>query len=133
MSADIPLRAMGVTMDCADVVAMADFWQAALGFRARSDSGGTDLAITLSDSVNGRTINHLTLQPVPEPKAAKHRVHIDLFPQDPASARAELLALGATVLVEPDFTEPGHLGFHAIVMADPEGGEFCLVVRPPKD
>ncbi len=131
MSADIPLRAMGVTMDCADVVRMADFWQAALGFGIRT--GDERHAVTLSGSVNARTLNHLTLQQVPESKAAKHRVHIDLFPEDPLSARAELLALGATVLVEPDFSEPGHLGFHAIVMADPEGGEFCLVVRAPKD
>jgi hypothetical protein len=131
MSADIELRAMGVTMDCADVVRLADFWQAALGFRSRT--GDERHTITLSDSVNSRTINHLTLQRVPEPKSAKHRIHIDLFPQDPASARAELLALGATVLSEPDFTVPGHLGFHAVVMADPEGGEFCLVMRAPKD
>ncbi|MGI9614936.1 MAG: VOC family protein, partial [Acidimicrobiales bacterium] len=77
----------------------------------------------------GRPLNHLTIQRVPEEKAAKHRLHLDLFVRDDVEAIAELEALGATVLVPAD--GPGHAGMTATVMADPDGGEFCVVCRRP--
>lgn len=123
------LRAVGFTMDAADVNRLADFWQAALGYRKRE---GSHAAVTLSDPAADRVPNHITFQQVPEAKVAKHRFHIDLFTSDAASAVAELTALGATVLSEPDYSTEGHLGFYATVMADPEGGEFCIVSRAPK-
>ena len=123
------LRAVGFTMDAADPQRLADFWQAALGYRKRE---GSHAAVTLSDPGDARVPNHMTFQRVPEPKVAKHRFHIDLFTGDPAVAVAELVGLGATVLTEPDYSNDGHLGFHATVLADPEGGEFCVVSRAPK-
>lgn len=126
----LELRASGVTMDCDDVARMADFWQAALGFRSRA--GDERTAVTLSDPATARVMNHLSLQKVPESKTAKHRVHLDLFPVDGQRAKARLVELGATVLREPADGDPAHFGFQAIVMLDPEGGEFCLVVRPSK-
>ncbi|MFN0092437.1 MAG: VOC family protein [Acidimicrobiales bacterium] len=123
----LALRATGITMDCADVGRMADFWQAALGFATRA--GDERQAVTLSEPRHGRSINHLTLQKVPEPKSAKHRVHLDLFPADLERAKARLVELGAAVAREPATDEPGHFGFQATVMVDPEGGEFCLVAR----
>ena len=72
-------------------------------------------------------MNHLTIQRVPEPKTAKHRLHFDLFVTDDIETITELEALGASVLVPAG--EPGHEGMTATVMADPEGGEFCVVCR----
>jgi predicted enzyme related to lactoylglutathione lyase len=66
---------------------------------------------------------------VPEPKLAKHRIHLDLFVTDADAEVARLEGLGARVLSRPD-GPGGHLGFRATVMADPEGGEFCVVSRP---
>lgn len=124
------LRAIGVTIDCADPDRIADFWQAALGFTKRVGDGRP--YITLSESGgSSRMLNHLTIQRVPEAKTAKLRAHLDLFTGDMSSEVARLVALGATVQVpasteaEPD----GHLGFRATVMADPEGAEFCVVSR----
>jgi hypothetical protein len=57
---------------------------------------------------------------VPEPKAAKHRVHLDVDVGDLDG----LIGLGATVLTEPG----GDRSWW--IMADPEGGEFCAFVRP---
>jgi hypothetical protein len=57
---------------------------------------------------------------VPEPKKAKHRVHLDIY----ARALADLAALGATVV------EPQHGTRRWTIMADPEGGEFCAFPRP---
>lgn len=120
------VRAIGVTLDSNDPEMIADFWQAAIGFKNREGNG--DPYITLSDSEVGRPLNHLTIQRVPEGKAAKHRVHLDLFVREAEEQAtiAELEGLGATLLTP---AETGHLGMAATVMADPEGGEFCVVCR----
>ena len=119
------LRAIGVTVDSNDPERLADFWQAAIGFRRREGDGNP--YITLSDSDVGRPLNHLTIQLVPEPKAAKHRLHLDLFVADDEAEIERLQALGATVLVPAEGS--GHMGMTATVMADPDGGEFCVVCR----
>ncbi len=126
------LRTVGVTMDCADPEKLADFWQAAIGFTKRVGDGRP--YITLSGAETDRALNHLTIQRVPEAKAAKHRVHLDLFVADRPATVARLEALGAKVLHAPPGddaggSEGGHLGFIATVMVDPEGGEFCVVSR----
>lgn len=73
-------------------------------------------------------------QKVPEPKTTKNRVHLDLR----AAGRLEgeermvaletecerLVALGATRVERHEPAAPMSAGF--IVMADPEGNEFCL-------
>ncbi len=57
--ADAPqLRAVGVTIDCADPERIADFWQAAIGFNTRVGNGHP--YITLSEAGGGRMLNHLT-------------------------------------------------------------------------
>lgn len=118
------LRAIGVTLDSNDPERIADFWQQAIGYKTRIGDG--DPNITLSDSEVDRPLNHLTIQRVPEGKMAKHRLHLDLFVSDDEGAIAELVSLGATVLVpaeDPDQT------MTTTVMADPDGGEFCVVCR----
>ena len=52
---------------------------------------------------------------VPEPKSAKHRVHLDV-----RTDLDRVTGLGATVLRSPD----DEISWH--VCADPEGGEFCV-------
>ena len=145
-----------MTIDCADPRRIADFWQEAIGFRKRSGVG--EPYITLSECPTARSINHLTIQKVPEAKTAKLRAHLDLFVGDSDAEVARLSALGATVvevdtgdvstivsdvmnatdpaggaadsLADAPTSTPGHLGFVAVVMADPEGNEFCVVSRP---
>ena len=65
---------------------------------------------------------------MPEGKTAKHRMHLDLFPSDAEVMIAHLVTLGATIL-QHGATDDDHLGFSATIMADPEGGEFCVVRR----
>ncbi len=127
MSETFELRAVGLTLDCHDPEKLADFWQAALGFRKREGTG--DPYMTLSDSPVRRPLNHLTLQKVPEGKVVKHRMHLDLFASDADAMIAHLAALGAVILQHESTGEDNHLGFSATIMADPEGGEFCVVRR----
>lgn len=73
-------------------------------------------------------------QQVPEDKVAKNRVHLDVraAPGLEGEARmaaleaecSRLVALGATRLRREEPAPPLSAGF--IVMADPEGNEFCL-------
>ncbi|MBD8078508.1 VOC family protein [Cellulosimicrobium arenosum] len=73
-------------------------------------------------------------QQVPEEKVAKNRVHLDVrtapdLRDDARMAALEaecerLVALGATRLRRHEPEPPTSYGF--IVMADPEGNEFCL-------
>ncbi|WP_156251416.1 VOC family protein [Pseudactinotalea terrae] len=76
----------------------------------------------------------LFFQQVPEDKVAKNRVHLDVrtaseLRDDERMSALEtecdrLVALGATRLRRHEPAEPLSIGF--IVMADPEGNEFCL-------
>jgi len=65
----------------------------------------------------------ILFQEVPETKAGKNRVHLDLRlgDDDPEALRAQLQERGATVL------HSGRQGPHTwVTMADPEGNEFCV-------
>ena len=92
----------------------------------REGNGGP--YITISNSDVDRAVNHLTFQKVPEGKSAKNRVHLDMFVDDIAVEVERLVGLGAAVISPAG--DPSHLGFVAVVLTDPEGGEFCVVGRP---
>jgi predicted enzyme related to lactoylglutathione lyase len=59
-------------------------------------------------------------------KTGKNRLHLDLQSADPAAEQARVERLGGRRLTEYD---PG--GF--LVMADPEGNEFCILPDGPVD
>jgi uncharacterized protein YndB with AHSA1/START domain len=105
-----------VVIDCADSARLADFWAEVTGFV--KDASGEGWA-GLHDR-RGTGARLLFLQ-VPEPKTVKNRVHLDLYAADKGAEAERLIGLGATRL--QTFTE----GKGWIVMADPEGNEFCLV------
>jgi hypothetical protein len=65
------------------------------------------------------------LQPVDTPKTGhKNRCHLDLDADDKAAEVERLIRLGA---IRANVGQTGHEGF--IVMADPEGNEFCVLGR----
>ena len=111
------------TFDCADPVAVAAFWAAALDFElADADPEGAYVA-----DPSGRT-RGLFFQPVPEARSVKNRVHLDVRPTGSMASEVDRLqGIGATVLglVEKD-------GSFWTVMGDVEGNEFC-VLRGPDD
>jgi hypothetical protein len=59
---------------------------------------------------------------MPDAKAGKNRIHLDLRPDDQAAELARLEALGARRVDVGQRTEVSW-----IVLADPEGNEFCLL------
>ena len=142
-------RDIQVTFDCSDPGALAPFWAETLGYRVQAPPGDFDSwdealaamgvpperrndasAIVDPDGTGPRVF----FQRVPEGKELKNRVHLDVraapgLQGDERMAALEsecdrLVSMGARRLgrIEPD----PPLGAGHIVMADPEGNEFCL-------
>ena len=107
-----------VSFDAADALALARFWAAALGSDVDEDS--TDGKAFVEAAGWGGP--NVWFNQVPEPKTAKNRVHFDLRAPGPMDDEvARLQALGAVVL---------HRFPRSVVMADPEGNEFCVEPGP---
>ena len=104
---------MNIAFDCSDPRALAHFWAEVTGYSVEFESDDV-VRLRAPDS---RGVRRLVFWRVPEPKTTKTRVHVDLASRTPTDEVARLIALGATQLQEL----PGW-----IVLADPEGNEFCL-------
>lgn len=111
-----------VVFDAADLDAESAFWAEMLGGQVLGD----DQFHCVFD-LHDRWVIGVQLAPshVPPdwPDGAPQQVHLDLHIDDPASAHAEAIALGARLLQAADeLTAPdGHQ-----VYADPAGHPFCL-------
>ena len=106
-----------IVIDCADPRALAPFWSAVTGYREKY---GDDEWVQLVDPA-GRGVT-IGFQRVPEPKVGKNRLHIDLSADDEEAAAARIEGLGGKRLWVSDDAEDVF-----IVLADPEGNEFCVV------
>lgn len=112
-----------ITIDCADPYALGTFWAEALGSTLAQDDrpGDPEALVEL-----GSDVPNLLFVQVPEPKTVKNRVHLDLMPlrhsRDEEIER--LVELGATELADHRRVD----GRGWMVMADPEGNEFCVEI-----
>jgi hypothetical protein len=147
MSATV--KQVQVTFDCADPASLAGFWVEALGYRIDPPPRGfatwdeaLDAFGVPPEARNSRSAAsdpggvgpRLFFQRVPEGKEVKNRLHLDVrvAPGLEGEARMEALEAecerltghGATRIRRQDPAPPLENGF--IVMADPEGNEFCL-------
>ncbi|SCG36867.1 VOC family protein [Micromonospora humi] len=142
-------RDVQFTIDCADPAKLAAFWAEALGYRVQGPPPGFDSweqaltamgvpperhndasAVVDPDGAGPRVF----FQRVPEPKRVKNRVHLDVRAAPGLAEEARMTALeaaadrlvshGATRLERHEPAPPLDAGH--IVMADPEGNEFCL-------
>ena len=108
----------GLVLDCADPTRVAEFWAAALGY-VNLGSAGAYVALYPREGTGPK----LLLQHVIEPKTAKNRMHLDIEVPDIHSETRRLTALGARRLDDGTCSEHGSTW---ILMADPEGNEFCV-------
>lgn len=116
---------ISVVLDCTDAATMEAFWVAALGYeRVASDGQFTGLRDP------GGRLPTLVLQEVAERKVVKNRMHLDIFTDDFDEHLVGLKELGATV-VTPEHRESD--GMRLVVLADPEGNEFCLLAPANAD
>ena len=116
-----------LAIDCADPASLARFWCSVLDYVLQDEDDGT---VTIGSPSKPAGKNHpgpvppvLTFARVPEPKAGKNRLHIDVNPidreQDDEVRR--LLDLGARRV------DVGQGDVSWVVLADPEGNEFCVL------
>lgn len=117
----MPLRMHHIVIDAHDLDGLANFWAAALHWQVLSRRE-REVVVGPDDSAP----IGLCFMPSPDDKICKNRVHLDLT-TDAIDRDAEierLIALGASHI------NIGQTGSESwVVLADPEGNEFCII-RP---
>jgi len=118
------VRIRTITFDCRDPYLLAGFWSQVTGFAEDpGDTNHPDDPEGLLLAPDGSLA--LLFIGVPEKKQVKNRVHLDLAPPSPDQRDEEvrrITALGATIV--DDRRKPDGTGW--VVLADPEGNEFCV-------
>jgi len=112
-----------VVIDCNDFETVSRFWQEALRYVPREEPEDGWVVLCDPDAPN---VN-VSVNRVPEARAGKSRLHLDLYTADPAGEVERLFALGATL--HPRTREPDE---DFVVLADPEGNLFCVVDTRPR-
>lgn len=112
------------SFDAIDAYSQSVFWGRVLGFAGdpdQPDAPGDEECLILSPDGAQR----LLFIEVPEPKQVKNRLHLDLVSaaNDRDKELARLIELGASTV--SDLREPDGSGW--VVLADPEGNEFCIL------
>lgn len=108
-------------IDADDPPALARFWAAALRWEVAADELADGVALSPTDATSFRIVFRASTQP----KVGPSRVHLHLTTEsldDQAASVAELVALGARHIDVGQRPEEGH-----VVLADPEGNEFCII------
>ena len=145
-----------LTIDCKNPARLSAFWCEALGYVPEPAPDGWDSWLAYwraagipeeelegADQGSGAIVDpegvrpRIWFQEVPEPKAGKNRLHVDIrhtpgreampYAERKASVDAEvarLVALGATVAY---VNAPEGADYYAQTLRDPEGNEFCVV------
>ena len=115
-----------LTVDARDPVRVADLWCQVLGWVVHDRDPDGVVTIAPVGARRGTDDMAIDVVPVPEPKTTKNRLHFDL--RADGIARDEelnrLLALGARRV---DVGQGPDVSW--VVLADPEGNEFCLLQR----
>src|SRR5437763_2282842 len=106
-----------VVIDCRDPGALAEFWAGATGYEVTHSS--EHWASIVGEAERDVCI---AFQRVPEEKVTKNRVHIDLSAPDEEAEARRIEALGAVRRWTSDKPDDPF-----VVLADPEGNEFCIV------
>jgi hypothetical protein len=131
----MPSLLSDVVLDCEDPERLAAFWCAVLGYERVT--GGDDWLVIgppgrdhpLADLRNRSRPANLAFVVVPEGKTVKNRIHLDVIPidigQDDEVER--LLELGASRV------DVGQGDEDWVVLADPEGNEFCVLAEADDD
>jgi hypothetical protein len=121
-------RLKDICIDCTDAWTLAHWWAKTLGHQVRPytdddlaalraegiERPEDDPSVAVDDPGGGPTV---WFNAVPEPKTVKNRVHLDVYAEVD-----DLVARGATVIERRE---------RWVVLADPEGNEFCAFAPPP--
>ncbi len=109
-----------VIIDSQDPAMLGRWWAEALGWVIVEDSAEEFEIRPTPDQLPG-----LLFVPAPDARTVKNRLHLDFRPDDQQAEVARLVSLGAH-RVDVGQGEPSW-----VVLADPEGNEFCVLSRRP--
>lgn len=115
------LRIGALIVDSHDPGRLARFWAEALGWVISRDEDPEWVVEPPEGSREDCVVADLLFIKVPEPKTSKNRLHLDLRPESQSAEVARLEGLGATRV---DVGQGDNRTW--VVMADPEGNEFCV-------
>jgi catechol 2,3-dioxygenase-like lactoylglutathione lyase family enzyme len=111
---------VALCFDANDPPGLARFWAGVLGWEM-TDDPHDGIALLPSDDTGFR----IRCLPTQEKKTGPNQMHFDLTstsPEDQQETVARSLALGARHIDVGQRPEEGH-----VVLADPEGNEFCVI------
>jgi catechol 2,3-dioxygenase-like lactoylglutathione lyase family enzyme len=113
------------SIDCHDAYALSEWWKQVLGYVDIADDpnepGHVECAIVPADA-DGPDLLFIE---VPEGKQVKNRLHLDLRPADGTRDQEVERLVGIGAAVVDDRREENGTGW--VVLADPEGNEFCVL------
>lgn len=107
-----------VTLDSSDPLPLARWWAQRLDGSILAENEGW---FVLVKPAAGPT---LAFQMVDDPTPGKNRMHLDLGVDDLTAARQEFLDAGATLVADRQL-----YGIAWVVLADPDGNQFCIAGR----
>lgn len=118
------LRIQCITIDCENPRALADFWAAALDWKITFEDENEVALELLDGSPEVGRIPDILFIKNPDRKSVKNRLHLDLRPlnQDAEVSRLESLGAKRIEIGQSDDSDTSW-----VVMADPEGNEFCVL------
>ena len=116
------IRIQCLCVDTKDPARLAGFWQAALGWRRTFEKDDEVVLEPPEGSAEDGVVPDLLFLRVPEDKSGKNRLHLDLRPEEQAAEVTRLEGLGARRV---DVGQGADATW--IVMADPDGNEFCVL------
>ena len=113
----MPLEWEQVIVDAADPVALGRWWATALEWVIVNDDPDEFEIRPEPDRLPGLLFAHIS-----EPKTRKNRLHLDFRPDDRDAEVERIIGLGARRV---DVGQTGDESW--VVLADPEGNEFCIL------
>ncbi|MBY8875213.1 VOC family protein [Micromonospora sp. PLK6-60] len=105
-----------LTVDARDPARLARWWAEALGYQIVAERADEVEIRPAPDRLPG-----LVFVPVTDAKTAKNRLHLDLRPESQEAEVERLVDMGAR------HVDVGQGGAEWVVLADPEGNEFCVL------
>ena len=118
------LRIQCITIDCENPRALADFWAAAFDWKITFEDENEVALELLDGSPEVGRIPDILFIKNPDRKSVKNRLHLDLRPLNQDAEVSRLESLGAK-RIEIGQSDDGDTSW--VVMADPEGNEFCVL------
>src|SRR5215207_8730835 len=120
LGSGMALRLVALCVDANDPLGLARFWAEALRWEV-ADETAEEIRLVPTDGTRFR----MDFMPVPEPKVGPNRLHLDLTStslDDQRNSVDRLVELGALHIDIGQRPDEGH-----VVLADPEGNEFCVI------